>query len=59
MRLSRRSRQRGYGAFSVSPSELDAVLQYVETQKEHHHTRTFQEEYRELLHRHGVEFDER
>jgi REP element-mobilizing transposase RayT len=51
--------QRGYGAFSVSPSQLDAVLQYVETQKEHHHTRTFQEEYRELLHRHGVEFDER
>jgi len=50
--------QRGYGAFSVSPSELDAVLQYVETQ-EHHQTRTFQEEYRELLHRHGVEFDER
>src|SRR5437667_8933560 len=51
--------QRGYGAFSVSPSQLDAVLQYVETQEEHHRTRTFQEEYRELLHRHGVEFDER
>ena len=51
--------QRGYGAFSVSPSELDAVLHYVETQEEHHRTRTFQEEYRELLHRHGVEFDER
>ena len=51
--------QRGYGAFSVSPSQLDAVLQYVETQDEHHHTHTFQEEYRELLHRHGVEFDER
>jgi len=51
--------QRGYGAFSVSPSQLDAVLHYVETQDEHHRTRTFQEEYRELLHRHGVEFDER
>ncbi len=35
------------------------MLQYVETQEEHHHTRTFQEEYRELLHRHGVGFDER
>ena len=46
-------------AFSVSPSQLDAVLHYVETQEEHHRTRTFQEEYRELLHRHGVEFDER
>jgi putative transposase len=51
--------QRGYGAFSVSPSQLEAALQYVESQQEHHRTRTFQEEYRELLRRHGVEFDER
>lgn len=51
--------QRGYGAFSVSASQLNAVLQYLEAQEEHHRTRTFQEEYRELLHRHGVEFDER
>ena len=51
--------QRGYGAFSVSPSELDAVLQYIERQQEHHRTRTFQEEYSELLRRHGVDFDER
>jgi len=50
--------QRGYGAFSVSPSQLDAVLQYVETQQEHHRTRTFQEEFRDLLRRHGVNFDE-
>ena len=50
--------QRGYGAFSVSPSQLDAVLQYVETQEEHHRTLTFQEEYRQLLRRHGMEFDE-
>ena len=51
--------QRGYGAFSVNPSQLDSVLQYVEAQQEHHRTRTFQEEYRELLRRHGVDFDER
>jgi putative transposase len=51
--------QRGYGAFSVSPSQLEAVLRYVETQPEHHRTRTFQEEYRELLRKHGVDFDER
>jgi putative transposase len=51
--------QRGYGAFSVSPCQLDAVLNYVKTQQEHHRTRTFQDEYRELLHKHGVEFDER
>jgi REP element-mobilizing transposase RayT len=51
--------QRGYGVFSVSPSQVDTVLQYIENQKEHHRTRTFQEEYRELLRKHGVEFDER
>ena len=51
--------QRGYGAFSVSPSQLETVLHYVETQQEHHRTRTFQEEYRELLRKHGVDFDER
>jgi putative transposase len=51
--------QRGYGAFSVSPSRLGAVLEYVEAQQEHHRTRTFQEEYRELLRKNGVDFDER
>jgi REP element-mobilizing transposase RayT len=51
--------QRGYGAFSVSPSQLEAVLEYVNKQQEHHRTRTFQEEYRELLRRHGIDFDER
>ena len=51
--------QRGYGAFSVSPSQLNIVLGYIEAQQEHHRTWTFQEEYRELLRKHGVEFDER
>jgi putative transposase len=51
--------QRGYAAVSVSPSQLDGVLQYVQRQKEHHCTRTFQEEYRQLLNRHGIKFDER
>jgi REP element-mobilizing transposase RayT len=51
--------QSGYGAFSVSPSQLEAVLEYVNKQQEHHRTRTFQEEYRELLRRHGIDFDER
>lgn len=61
--IDRRSRgfswQRGYGAFSVSPSQIEAVLQYIDTQQEHHRTRSFKEEYRELLRKHGVEFDER
>ena len=51
--------QRGYGVFSVSPSQLDAVLRYIDVQQEHHCTKTFQEEYRQLLDRHGISFDER
>jgi REP element-mobilizing transposase RayT len=51
--------QRGYGAFSVSPSQLGEVLRYLHTQQEHHRKRTFQEEYRDLLRRHGIDFDER
>jgi Transposase IS200 like. len=51
--------QRGFGAFSASPNQLEAVLNYVQAQQEHHRTRTFQEEYRQLLRKHGVEFDER
>ena len=47
------------GMFPVSPSQLDAVIQYVAKQQEHHRTQTFQDEYRELLRRHGVDFDER
>src|SRR5690349_13648293 len=51
--------QRGYGALSVSPSQLEAVAKYVEWQEEHHRTQTFQEEYRALLRKHGIEFDDR
>jgi putative transposase len=51
--------QRGYGAFSVSISQLEAVLEYVQRQNEHDRIHTFQEEYRELLGRHNIEFDER
>jgi REP-associated tyrosine transposase len=51
--------QRGYGAFSASPSQLEALLRYIEEQPEHHRTRTFQEEYRALLRKHGIDFDER
>jgi hypothetical protein len=49
----------GYGAFSVSQSNVEAVSEYIANQEEHHRTRTFQEEFRLLLKRHGVEYDER
>ncbi len=51
--------QRGYGAFSVGPSDLNALLHYIDTQEEHHKTRTFQDEYRAFLKKYGIEFDER
>src|SRR5438034_8491181 len=51
--------QEGYGAFTVSASQCNAVRRYIEQQEEHHRTRTFREEYLELLRRSGVEFDER
>ena len=51
--------QRGYGMFSVSPKDRDAAEHYVRTQEEHHRHRSFQDEYRAILRRHGVEFDER
>jgi REP element-mobilizing transposase RayT len=51
--------QEGYGAFTVSPSQLENVRAYIQQQEEHHRTRTFREEYLALLQRSGVEFDER
>ena len=57
--LSSFSWQGGYGAFSVSQSNLVAVLDYVERQEEHHARRSFQDEFRELCKKHEVEIDER
>lgn len=51
--------QAGYGAFAVSVSNIDQVCRYIEHQREHHRHLSFQDEFRELLRRHGVSFDER
>jgi REP element-mobilizing transposase RayT len=51
--------QDGYGAFTVSKSQLPEVIHYVAHQRDHHHDRTFQEEYRAFLEKHGIEYDER
>jgi putative transposase len=51
--------QRGYGAFSVSQSHVDAVISYIEKQEDHHRTITFEEEFRLILKRYRVAFDER
>jgi REP element-mobilizing transposase RayT len=50
--------QAGYGAFSVSSSAVDAVTQYILGQKEHHRKRTFKDEFRVLLDKHEMEYDE-
>ena len=51
--------QGGYGAFSVNPSEVDVVVEYIRNQKEHHHWKTFEEECRGFLKKYGVVYDER
>ena len=50
--------QRGYGMFSVSPKDRDEAEHYVRNQEEHHRRQTFQDEYRTMLTRYGIEFDE-
>jgi REP element-mobilizing transposase RayT len=51
--------QNGYGAFSVSQSSVEAVREYIRTQREHHRGQTYQDEFRGFLTKHEVEFDER
>jgi len=51
--------QDGYGAFTVSRSNIPSVIAYIKNQREHHRKKSFQEEYRELLEKHGIEYDER
>lgn len=51
--------QAGYGAFSISHSHIPRVRAYIESQEERHRKRTFQDEYRDLLRKHEIVFDER
>ena len=51
--------QNGYGAFSISPSHRGALEQYIASQRAHHRTTTFEQEYRNLLKKYGLAFDER
>ena len=49
--------QKGYGAFSVSPSLLPTVQAYIRNQEEHHKSRSFEEEFVALLKKSGVAYD--
>ena len=51
--------QAGYGIFSVSQSNVEQVKRYIATQQDHHKRMSFQDEFRELCKRHGIEIDER
>lgn len=51
--------QDGYGAFSVNPSEVEIVVNYIANQKEHHSKKNYQDEFRAFLEKYEVEYDER
>jgi putative transposase len=51
--------QSGYGVFSVSYSNLGEVARYVNNQELHHAKRSYQDEFRLLCEKHGIEIDER
>jgi putative transposase len=57
--LSKFAWQRGYGAFSVGPADLDKLIRYIDNQETHHRKQTFQEEFRVFLNKYGIECDER
>jgi putative transposase len=48
---------RGYGAFSVSQSALDTVVQYINGQEEHHRVKTFTEEYEKFVSAYGLKWE--
>ena len=49
---------RGYGAFSVSASQLNTVTEYIKNQEEHHRQRNFSDEYKMFLEKYGLKFRE-
>ena len=49
--------QEGYGAFSVSASQTDGVIAYIQNQREHHAKKSFEEEFLSLLKRYGITYD--
>lgn len=50
--------QKGYGAFSVSESKVPAVIRYIQTQEEHHKKENYDVEWRSLLEKHGLPYDD-
>lgn len=51
--------QSGYGAFSVSPSHIERLHHYIDNQEDHHRRESFQDEFRRICQKYGVEIEER
>ncbi len=51
--------QSGFGIFSIGFSQMESVRQYIAGQEAHHRVISFQDEFRQLLKRYEIEFDER
>ena len=51
--------QNGYGAFSIGQSNFNVLRQYIQNQREHHKSTSFQEEYRSFLKKYDIAFDEK
>ena len=51
--------QNGYGAFSIGESQVKTLKEYIQDQEEHHRKKSFKEEFREILNRYEVGYDER
>lgn len=50
--------QKGYGSFSYSHSQINAVYRYIKDQEKHHQRLSFRQEYKKLLEKFEIEFDE-
>ena len=50
--------QKGYGAFSIGVPGIEATKRYIRNQTEHHRKRTFREEFRAMLRKHGLKYEE-
>ncbi len=51
--------QGGYGAFSVDPLSLDRIAAYIQGQEQHHRELSFEDEFRQLMTEHSIQWDER
>lgn len=51
--------QEGYGAFSYAHSQIEQIYNYILNQEQHHHKRTFEEEYLGFLEKYQLEYDEK